>query len=166
MDLRMTISFLQNHYDLHEVEYGYEFVTEKGVVYSVTFLSYPSVSDYLLVNTYMFNIERVTMSDEREGQNDVRVRNTVLYVLHRFFQLNHDAIITICDMSDGKQKARKRLFDSWFNQFNNGSLVKIDAECEIGEMTTFASLLYSSENPSAADLKRNFDELIQVNFWS
>ena len=114
----------------------------------------------------MFNIERVTMGDERDGQNDVKVRNTVLYVLHRFFQLNRDAIITICDMSDGKQKARKRLFDSWFNRFNNGSLVKIDAECEIGETTTFASLLYSSENSSAADLRRNFDELIQVNFWS
>ena len=40
MDLMMEQSFLQNHYDLKPVDIGYEFVTEKGVPYLVTFVEY------------------------------------------------------------------------------------------------------------------------------
>ena len=55
-DLRMTLLYLQNHYDVEEIDLGYQFVTQMGVTYFLTFISYPTVSDFLSTKIYMFNI--------------------------------------------------------------------------------------------------------------
>ena len=166
MDLKMTPSFLQNHYELTIVEHGYEFHTDKGIVYFVGFVSYPVVYDFLSIKTYMFNIDRLSELDVREGQDDIKVRNTILYVIYSFFQEHQDALITICDVMDGKQNARRRLFDRWFDEFNNGTLIKLDAECDLEETKTFASLIFSSNNECAEELKQNFEELKNLNFFN
>lgn len=52
----MTLLYLQNHYDVEEIDLGYQFVTQMGVTYFLTFISYPTVSDFLSTKIYMFNI--------------------------------------------------------------------------------------------------------------
>lgn len=54
----MNLSYLQNHYEVDEIELGYQFTTKAGVTYFLTFFSYPAVSDFLETKIYMFNIER------------------------------------------------------------------------------------------------------------
>lgn len=164
MVLEMKKFYLQNHYDITETEYGYKFTTILGVDYFLTFISYPSVSDFLATNIYMFNIER---NDRNEsGQDDEKVRNTILYVLDTFFSRHEDALITICDIVDGKQFARKRLFDSWFNKYNDNRLMKLEADCEIDGIPTFASLLYSANHYNKENLKQEFKHLVELNFYN
>lgn len=163
----MIPSYLQSHYEVEENEYGYQFVTDAGVIYILTFVSYPSASEFLSTNIYMFNIERVERSDLfHGGQQDDKVRNTVLYVLDSFFQDHEDALITICDVSDGKQKARKRLFDSWYKNFNYNRLIKLEAECLIDTTHTSVSLLFSKGHYNQENLKREFQHLRNLNFFN
>jgi len=155
--------YLQNHYEVSETDLGYQFITSEGVAYFLTFFSYPTVSDFLETRIYMFNIER--SHHPVKGQDDVRVRNTILYVMDLFFQFHEDALITICDVMDGKQYVRKRLFDSWFNQFNFGRLKKVDAECMVDEIKTSVSLYYSSSHSFSDKLEREFQQLVKINFY-
>lgn len=163
----MSLSYLQNHYDLVEIDNGYQFTTSEGVAYFLTFIYYPVLSDFLSINLYMFNIERGNLppSDKR-GQNDVKVRNTVLYFWDLFFQHHEDALITICDISDGKQYARKRLFDKWFKEFNHNRLCRIDADCMIEENKTFVSLFYAVNHAEEKRLQQTFAQLMRANFYN
>ena len=160
----MRQSYLQNRYDVIENVQGYQFSTITGVDYFLTFFSYPTVSDFLSTNVYMFNIERSTLVSG--GQDDVKVRNTILYVLDLFFQEHEDALITICDVVDGKQFARKRLFDSWFRKFNDNRLMKLESECRIDDVPTFVSLLFSQGHYDQENLRKAFQELVEINFYN
>lgn len=167
MVLMMELSYLQNRYDILENKQGYQFTTVAGVDYFLTFISYPAVSDFLSTDIYMFNIERVSNIEvSNVGQDDVRVRNTILYVLDVFFQSHKDALITICEMIDGKQFARKRLFDSWFREFNQNRLIKLESDCLIDDVPTFVSLIFSAEHSDQKGLRDAFQELIEINFYN
>lgn len=104
----MTLLYLQNHYDVEEIDLGYQFVTQMGVTYFPTFIFYPTVSDFLSTKIYMFDIDRACLADCICGQDDIKMRNTILFIIELFFQKHEDALITICDIIDGKQFARKR----------------------------------------------------------
>lgn len=164
----MNLSYLQNHYDLIEIDNGYPFTTIENVDYFLTFISYPVLADYLSTNVYMFNIDRGhrNLSAIKKGQDDVKVRNTVLFVWDLFFQQHEDALITICDIVDGKQYARKRLFNSWFHKFNYNRLCKIETDCLIDEKSTFVSLYYSSNHFEKEQLRKAFEELMEINFYN
>ena len=164
MVLMMEQSYLQNHYDIVENKYGYQFSTQTGAKYFLTFILYPPVSDFLSTKIYMFNIERYNFIDS--GQDDIKVRNTIIYVLDHFFSEHENALITICDIVDGKQFARKRLFDSWFQKFNNKRLIKIESKCFIDDIPTFVSLMFVKGHYEQANLQKIFQELVDINFYN
>lgn len=167
MDLNVTQSNLSSLYEITTTEFGYQFTTETNINYFVTFIDYPSVSDFFPLKLYMFNIERYVPEDiSFRGNNGHKVRNTIISILERFFLINEDALITICDIDDGRQKVRKRLFDSWFDCFNRGRLCKLDAECAIEENVTFASLYFNSGNHNIDILEEEFKKLAEIQFYN
>ena len=160
----MTPSYLLNHYDVEETEYGYSFITDSGITYFLTFIAYPAVSDFLATNIYMFNIDRG--NGVCNGQDDVRIRETVVYVLEQFFKHHEDALITICDVNDGKQCARKRLFDRWFEKYNNGNIIRVDETCVVEDIQTFVSLMFSAKHYDKENLTQEFSKLAEINFYN
>lgn len=74
---------LQNHYNVVDCENGYCFKTDFGNTYFITFIKYPTISEFLSVDVYMMNIDRADNSNHRNG-NDNRVRNTILFVVWNF----------------------------------------------------------------------------------
>lgn len=162
----MEQSCLQSRYSITEVQQGYTFITSAGVQYFLIFFRYPTISEFLSTRIYMFNIERSPYRTLSEGQEDIKVRNTILYVLDQFFQKHDDAIITICDIIDGKQFARKRLFDSWYRKFNNGKLIKKDADCCVDNEQTFVSLIFSAAHYNIFELEEEFKKLVEINFYT
>lgn len=162
----MQALFLKNHYDLEEIDLGYQFVTITGTIYFVTFINYPTVSDFLSTKVYMFNIERGDSPYPTTGKDDVMIRNTILFVLDLFFQQHEYALITICDVIDGKQSARKRLFDNWYRKFNDNRLIKLEADCFVDDISTTASLLFSANHYDRTSLQTEFQKLVDINFYS
>ena len=94
MDLNVTQSNLSSLYEITTTEFGYQFTTETNINYFVTFIDYPSVSDFFPLKLYMFNIERYVPEDiSFRGNNGHKVRNTIISILERFFSINEDGLM-------------------------------------------------------------------------
>jgi len=156
------VSNSQNPYEVVEGNpLDYSFVNRDGINYHLYFTpisgSYPD-----LVNTYSFSIER-------EGTNphplDRRIAATVVDVLRRFFQNVENAMIMVCDSTDGKQHKRRNLFDRWFHYYNDGTLTSINAELGEGDYELLLSIYFKKDNPYKQQLIRAFGDLLSQDFY-
>lgn len=154
-----------NHYNYQSCGVGYSFVTDEGNKYIVSFLEYNIFPEARNTKLYMFNIERIDSSVQNHGQNS-KVRNTIICILNQFFQNYTNAIVTVCDMTDGRQDARFRLFSQWTNQFLSSDIVCVKASFYVDSIKTHAALYYNVNNIDAAILVKGFSELIDVNFYN
>ena len=156
---------LPSHYDVHEEENGYCFNTDSGNTYYVTFIKYPTISEYLSVDIFMMNIDRADEQNHLNGDNNL-VRNTILYIIWKFFSLHNDALITICDIMDGRQACRKRLFNRWFNEFADGELSKLEATLSVEGTEAYASLIFRTDINNKEILETEFSLLSDINFYT
>lgn len=136
--------------------FDYSFVNRDGINYHLYFTPISSIYPDL-VNTYSFSIER-------EGTNphplDLRIAATVVEVLRRFFQNVENAMIMVCDSTDGKQHQRRNLFDRWFHYYNDGTLTAINAEVGEGDYELLLSIYFKKDNPYKRQLIKAFGDLL------
>ncbi len=156
---------LPNHYDVVDCENGYCFETDSGNTYFITFLKYPTISEFLSVDVYMLNIDRADDSNHRNGDGN-KVRNTILYIICKFFTLHNDALITICDILDGRQECRRRLFNRWFKEFSGNELSKLEVTCLIEGTVTYASMIFKNDINNRKELEYEFSLLSDINFYN
>jgi uncharacterized protein YlaI len=87
---------------------------------------------------------------------DKRVAETVVCILIEFFIKNEPIITFVCDEKDRRQADRSRLFNLWFNKYNDDSFEKIDL---VFEEHTFVSAIIAKNNPFYIDFKQDFPNL-------
>lgn len=58
-----------------------------------------------------------------------------------------DAVIYVCDSSDGKELLRKRKFDQWFKKYDDGSIIKIVGHVSLPGINIHNALLIHKDNP-------------------
>ena len=143
------------------VELNYEFVNRDGIRYHLYFtpmeVLYPD-----MVNTYSFNIEREGTAPH---SIDRRIAATVIDILSRFFEKVENAMIMVCDSSDGKQEKRRALFNRWFNFYNDGTLSSRSAEVREGFYELLVSIYYKIDNPNKRQLIKAFNELMSRDIY-
>lgn len=161
----MKLFSLSNRYEVYEEDNGYCFKTDSGNTYYVTFIKYPTISEYLSMNVFMMNIDRADEKNHQNGDKNL-VRNTILYIVWKFFSLHDDALITICDIMDGRQSCRRRLFNMWFNEFSNGDLSKLEATLSIEGTETYASMIFKADIENRKSLEAEFSLLSDNNFYT
>jgi len=110
----------------------------------------------------MFNIEQITKG---KVSSDKRIRITIEYVFSLFFENNNDAVVVVMDSSDGKQYARKRLFDKWYYQSGKISIEKYEASCNAEEIEIIATLFVEKNNPFKNIILSDYYELVKINFY-
>ena len=141
-------------------ELNYEFVNRDSIRYHLYFTPISSIYPDL-VNTYSFSIER-------EGTNphpiDLRIAATVVHILRRFFETIENAMIMVCDSTDGKQHKRRNLFDHWFRYYNDGTLTTINAEVGEGDYELLLSIYFRKDNPYKQQLIKAFGDLLSQNY--
>ncbi|MDO4181904.1 MAG: DUF6169 family protein, partial [Bacteroidales bacterium] len=83
------------------------------MIYEVGF-----VEDYTFMDSgaYQFYILEMTGSRFKE---DPFVKQTICTIIEVFFEENDLVLLYICDMSDGKQSIRNRLFSKWYHEYEN-----------------------------------------------
>jgi len=146
------VSNSQNPYKvIEENPLDYSFVSRDGINYHLYFTPISSIYPDL-VNTYSFSIER-------EGTNphpiDLRIAATVVHILRRFFETIENAMIMVCDSTDGKQHKRRNLFDHWFRYYNDGTLTTINAEVGEGDYPFFRICNLEAVNMSICNAGMN-----------
>lgn len=156
------VSDSQNPYKVIESSpFDYSFVNRDGINYHLYFTPISSLYPDL-VNTYSFSIER-------EGTNphplDRRIAATVVDVLRRFFQNVENAMIMVCDSTDGKHHRRRNLFDRWFHYYNDGTLTAINAEVGEGDYELLLSIYFKKTNSYKQQLIKAFGDLLSQDLY-
>ncbi|MBQ9231612.1 MAG: hypothetical protein IJ190_10630 [Prevotella sp.] len=135
----------------------YTFVNRDGIVYNIYFLPLPDFCPQYAI-TYSLNIEP---EEKRPHPMDVRIVLTVIKILRNFFQNDENAMIMVCDNTDGKEKKRRNLFDRWYEQYADESITKYDAAAHKGDYHLFASIYFLQNNPFGNQLRDAFYDLMK-----
>lgn len=127
-------------YNYWEEDGQYHFKTPSGAIYVAYFLQLPFAE-----NLYTFNFDK--LDSGIDGMVDNFVCDTICSILGRFFQNHQDSMLIVCDSLDGREMARKRLFESWFRLFAPKELKKIDRCGQTEGYNLVLSLLVWDDNP-------------------
>ncbi len=74
----------------------------------------------------------------------------------------YTVILYICDMSDGKQAIRNRLFSMWYYEYEQReSFTFLSTKVEVESTDYYASVLVKNSNPQLEDIKVAFNSFIE-----
>ena len=81
-------------------------------------------------------------------------------IVEEFFQKNQSTLLYICDSSDGKQSMRSRLFNYWFEGYNEkDKYERLSSNVVDAEGTpTYVSVIFRKDNPDAEMIKDEFTQ--------
>lgn len=160
----MNQSALQNHYEFFECENGYTFFTHSGNQYFVFFIEYSLFEDAPYTHVYSVTVERKDEKNHNTGECH-ELRNTIIHILNLFFQNHQNALISVCDTENEKQRARNRLFSTWVKCFAPDDMMCISTPIYIEEKETYAMLLYMRDNIDAEVIEYTFKFLADNNLY-
>ena len=128
------------------------FATDDGLKYQAYFIEFPT-TNYKL---YSFSFDK----EEGFKSFDRRIKDTIISILSNFCNTDNQILAYTCDISDGHELARKRLFDKWFNEENDGSLSKVDFQSENIYVSLIAKKDFSAVNQAITDINQLFADVI------
>lgn len=130
----------------------YYFETNQGLKYRAYFIEFSSP----FYQMYSFSFDK----EEGEGSYDVRVHDTIISILADFFDAENVILGYTCDVTDGREMARKKLFDRWFEQENDGSLKKIDFQTDNIFVSLIVNKDYFAIDQVVSDINQLFMEVL------
>ncbi len=142
----------------------YLFVTDGEVRYEIKFI--PSTDFFGAYPELDVDIFEMTISvaDNPAGKRlpaDPLVALTIFAIFEHFFLPHRQAVIFICDSSDGREQARFRKFGAWF--YNKTSsltdLTKVDRVAIDGNDKILLSLIISRLHPQLMRVVAMFMQL-------
>ncbi len=161
-------------FQLHEDHYVYQktegassvyfFKTAFEVEYKVIFKSSPYIfgeeqpyADLL----YEFSL-LAKFTNAHSFNRDELIAPTIATIFLDFYNAaNQNVCFYICDSSDSRQHVRKRKFDTWFNEYNHGTFLKLDAMINDIDGTQYpVSVIMYKDNIYKNDQLKAFTDLI------
>ena len=139
----------------------FEFTTANGTVYLCYFLSY---SEYfknykeIAGNIYSFNVE--VLKGRNTGiSSDEKIGRTIIEIVKAFLSGLENAVVYVCDTSDGKELLRKRKFDQWFKKYDDGTIIKVDGHIAVPNFNIYNAILIHKENQKKNRFIEAFNDL-------
>lgn len=132
-------------------ERTYCFITNGGIEYRCVFLNYaeyfPQHPD-IAPNFYSFNLELKDPKAKLPKGVHKRIADTVIKIVGDFLASKNNAVVYVCDNSDGRQAARSRKFLSWFDYFEHPSskIIQVTSNFNVGGLFIYSSLLIHKKN--------------------
>ena len=146
-------------------ELYYSFTTDAGDEYQCYFISY---ADYfasqpdIAPNFFSFNLKLISNDGKpfRKG-SDKRIADTVITIVGDFLGSKSNAVVYVCDNSDGREKLRSRKFLSWFDFYDHPSsnIIQVTSNFTIGGLFIYSSLLIHKKNKRFTDMVLAYLEL-------
>ncbi len=140
----------------------FSFTTDRGVEYECNFYSaaeyfveYPDIAS----NVFLFNVSRI--SKEVIKGIDYRIQFTVVEIVAQFLTSKVNAVVYVCDTSDGRDAARFKKFKSWYFYAEHPShtIIQLTNEVEAGGMNFRMSMLVHKDNPYKGRFVKAYFEL-------
>jgi hypothetical protein len=145
-------------------EFTYGFITSKGIEYYCSFLSYaeyfsdkPDIAPYF----FSFNLELKDKNTKLPAGTDKKIADTVITIVGDFLLSKTNAVVYVCDNSDGREIARSKKFLSWFEYYDHPSshVMQVTSNFSAGGMFIYSSLLVNKKNKRLTDLVLAYLEL-------
>ena len=136
----------------------YCFKTESGIEYFAYFLDLSAFGSDL----YTFSFERTVPPDQDGVEKSMPgkyVLDTICQILSDFFQKKTNAMLFVCDSSDGRAEGRRRLFARTFESVNDGTYEKIDRDGKTEYYSVYSSIIFRKDNPNRERLMEAFDQM-------
>lgn len=134
------------------------FTTDAGDEYQCYFISYAEYfasQPDIASNFFSFNLKLVSNEGKpvRKG-TDKRIADTIITIVGDFLDLKANAVVYVCDNSDGREAARSRKFLSWFDYYDHPSskIVKVTSNFTVGGLFIYSSLLVHKKNKRFTEL--------------
>lgn len=140
----------------------FSFTTDRGVEYECNFYSaaeyfvdYPDIAP----NVFLFNVSRI--SKEVIKGIDYRIQFTVVEIVAQFLASKTNAVVYVCDPSDGRDAARFKKFKSWYFYAEHPShtIIQLTNEVETGGMHFRMAMLVHKDNPRKDRFVKAYFEL-------
>jgi hypothetical protein len=128
----------------------YTFTTDRGAEYECYFISavnyfasYPDIAE----KVFMFNIDLVS-KPVMKGI-DYRIQFTVVDIVANFLASRINAVVYVCDPSEGRDGARFKKFKSWyfFAEHPSHQIQQVVSDVDAGGITLHTALLVHKKNP-------------------
>ena len=146
-------SNLRHPYQFQETDNNtFWFETDDGLKYQAYFIEFPTINYKL----YSFSFDR----EDGLKHFDRRIKDTVICILREFCSADNQILAYTCDVSDGHELARKRLFNKWFNEENDGSFAKFDFQSENIYVSLIAKKDFPIVNQAITDVNQLFADVI------
>ncbi|MHA4894374.1 DUF6169 family protein [Pedobacter sp. PWIIR3] len=145
---------------------SYTFVTDHDIQYVVRYISstdyyFDETSD--IGDSEILEFQFVPIDKGTKPINDLRVAKTLVTSMKSVLKSRKNAVLYICDKSDGKQAARSKLFDKWYKRYSWDSIAKHEGKLENpdSEDSEHVSLIVNTENPFANNIVEAFSFIMQ-----
>ena len=123
----------------------YEFNTENDIDYLCSFLSFseyfanrPDIAPYF----FSFNLDLKEKNAKLPRGTDKRIADTVITIVGDFLNSKINAVVYVCDNSDGREAARSRKFLSWFDYYEHPSTKIIQVSNNLMRVVCLSILPY------------------------
>lgn len=142
----------------------YEFNTSADIEYLCSFLSYteyfpsrPDIASYF----FSFNLELKDKKAKLARGTDKRIADTVITIVGDFLESKINAVVYVCDNSDGREVARSRKFLSWFNYYEHPSskIIQVSNDFQAGGLHIYTCLLVHKKNKHLSEMILAYLEL-------
>ena len=147
-------------------EVSYTFMTDNNIQYVVRYIS---STDYYFDETFdigdteILEFQFTPIDKGIKPIKNLRVVETLATSMKDVLSIRKNAILYICDKSDGKQAARSKLFDKWYKNYSwemvkkhDGKLVNADAPD-----SEYVLLIVNIENPYADKVVEAFSYIME-----
>jgi hypothetical protein len=84
---------------------------------------------------------------------------TLVQIIKIFLNGLTNSVVYVCDASDNRELFRKRKFDIWFRQNDDGTIIKIDGHLAIENFDIYNAILIHKDNPKKNRFIEAFNEL-------
>jgi hypothetical protein len=147
-------------------EVSYTFETEHGVEYVIRYVysnEYYFDDSLDIGDTEILEFQFAPINRGIKLIKDDRVAETLASSMQKVLKTKKNALLYICDSSDGKQAARSRLFDQWFNSYSWEMVEKHDGKIKNpnAPASEYVSIIVNKENPFIQDVVDAFNYVME-----
>jgi Family of unknown function (DUF6169) len=147
-------------------EVSYTFITEHDIQYVVRYVSstdyyFDETSD--IGDTEILEFQFAPIDKGIKPVKDLRIAETLATSMKNVLSANKNAILYICDKSDGKQAARSKLFDKWYKNYSWEMVEKHDGKLVYQDSpeSEYVSLIVNITNPYANNVIEAFSFIME-----
>ena len=129
------------------------FVTDKRRPYHVAFIEDPLF--------YEHGIYQYCLDTDVHTEADGRVFDVVVALMEEFFKSSAKGLLYVCDSMDGRQAARNRLFNRWFNSYaEKDKYLLLQREVPYEGVLQYVSLIVRGDHPEVQPIIEAFDRVL------